>query len=137
MTGPSLRWLAIAAALLMTACAPQVTPDPPPAPSAEATPYLPPDERPSSTQTQACADRGGTYQRAGRVGGLHCIVRYADAGKRCTDGAQCQGDCRLTDVAAMPRDGTAAVGVCQADSNRFGCYATITDGKADAAICVD
>lgn len=133
-----LRFLPVlVAALLTVACAPQVAPEPPPPPTAEATPFLPRETPPSPAQTQACADRGGTYQQAGMLGGWHCIVRYADAGKRCTDGAQCQGDCRLTDVTALSRDGAAAVGICQADSNRFGCYATLTDGKADAAICVD
>ena len=85
----------------------------------------------------ACAARGGKMLPQGRMQSLQCVVSYTDAGQRCTDGDDCQGDCRVEDVADAPHAGAAAVGQCQATSSRFGCYATVENGKARAAICVD
>ncbi len=92
---------------------------------------------PESPAAADCLARGGTMQRVGRMQTMQCVVRYADAGKRCTDSDQCAGECRTTDVTARPAQGTAAVGQCQADSNRFGCFTRVEDGKADPTLCVD
>ena len=73
----------------------------------------------------------------GRMQSVRCVITYADAGTRCTDGDDCAGDCRVEDVANAPAAGTNAVGQCQASSSRFGCYTTIEGGKAEATICVD
>ena len=73
----------------------------------------------------------------GRMQSVRCVITYADAGRRCTDGDDCAGDCRVDDVANAPAAGSNAVGQCQANSSRFGCYTTIEDGKAGATICVD
>ncbi len=112
-----------AVALTMAACAPKVVEN-----GAE-----------SAVQTPTaanCAARGGTMQAVGRAQTMQCVVKYADAGKRCTTGSDCAGDCRV-EGAPFPREGAAAVGVCQADSRPFGCHATVENGKATAAICVD
>ena len=85
----------------------------------------------------ACAARGGKMLPQGRMQSLQCVVSYTDAGQRCTDGDDCQGDCRVEDVADAPQAGAAAVGQCQATSSRFGCYTTVESGKAEATICVD
>lgn len=85
----------------------------------------------------ACAARNGTMQRVGRLQTMQCVVRYADAGKRCTDGDQCQGDCRYEGDASALAPGASVAGVCQADSNRFGCQTPIEDGKAGPTLCVD
>ena len=85
----------------------------------------------------ACAARGGKMLPQGRMQSLQCVVSYTDAGQRCTDGDDCQGDCRVEDVANAPQAGAAAVGQCQATSSRFGCYTTVESGKAEATICVD
>ncbi|MCS6624479.1 hypothetical protein N0B44_16290 [Roseibacterium beibuensis] len=85
----------------------------------------------------ACAAKGGKMLPQGRMQSLQCVVSYTDAGQRCTDGADCQGDCRVEDVTNAPSAGAAAVGQCQATSSRFGCYTTVEDGKAEATICVD
>ncbi|HYC74103.1 hypothetical protein [Brevundimonas sp.] len=100
-----------------------------------------------ATETQAaqtpaaaaadCAQRGGKMLPQGRMQTLQCVVSYSDAGRRCTDGDDCQGDCRIEDAAGTPHAGTAAVGQCQATSSRFGCYTTVEGGKAEATICVD
>ena len=85
----------------------------------------------------ACAARGGKMLPQGRMQSLQCVVSYTDAGQRCTDGDDCQGDCRVEDVADAPQAGAAAVGQCHATSSRFGCYTTVESGKAEATICVD
>jgi hypothetical protein len=95
------------------------------------------EEGPVRTPTAAdCAARGGTMQPVGRMQSVQCVVRYADAGKACTTGEQCQGDCRVED-APFPVEGATASGRCQADSRPFGCYARVQNGKATPAICVD
>lgn len=132
---------ALSALALLGACAPGETPvaDEGVGPRAEA----------PSTQARAeCRARGGEMQRVGLLGSWQCIVRYADAGKRCTDGDQCQGDCRAADtrppppragepVPSRPAPQPVTEGVCQADSNQFGCYAVVEDGRAAPMICVD
>jgi len=113
-----------AAALLAAACAPQTTT------SAGS------DAPMQSAEASACATRGGAMKQVGRMQSWQCVISYADAGKRCTDGAQCQGDCRVegnTGAAA----GTATAGVCQATSDRFGCHATVVDGKVGPTLCID
>lgn len=125
-----MKLSAIAAAfgLLLAACAPT--------PGAETT--GPEAAAPvQSADAQACARRGGEMRQVGRMQSWQCIVKYADAGKRCTDGAQCQGDCRVQGDNARPAEGQAVAGVCQADSDRFGCYTTIKNGRAEPTLCVD
>lgn len=91
---------------------------------------------PESRAAADCLARNGTMQPVGRMQTLQCVVRYADAGKRCTDSDQCAGECRTAD-AARPAEGAAVAGICQADSNGFGCFTRVEDGKAEATLCVD
>ena len=122
----SLR-LAIAttAALLLAACAPVA-----PAPDG---PVIT-DQTPTAA---ACAARGGELQPVGRMQSLQCVIKYVDAGKRCTDGDDCLGDCRIEDMASRPQEGAPAVGQCQASSNRFGWFTTVEGGRAEATLCID
>lgn len=90
-----------------------------------------------ANEAQACAARGGKMLPQGRMQSLQCVVSYSDGGNRCTDGDQCEGSCRIPDVADAPLEGAAAVGQCQPTSSRFGCYTTVEDGKAAATICID
>jgi hypothetical protein len=89
------------------------------------------------TDAAVCAAQGGKMLPQGRMQTMRCLISYTDAGTRCTDGDQCQGDCRIEEAAGTPHAGTAAVGQCQANSSRFGCYTTVEDGKAEATLCVD
>jgi len=119
-----MRLLIAALALMASACSPMATQAPDGASSGQ-------------TAEAACAARNGTMQRVGRLQTMQCVVRYADAGKRCTDGDQCAGDCRYEgDVSAIAPNASVA-GVCQADSNRFGCQTPIEDGKATPTLCID
>lgn len=86
---------------------------------------------------QDCAARGGELRRVGRMGSWQCITPFADAGRPCTDGSQCAGDCRLPDAARTPLPDEAVAGVCQADSSRFGCFTTVENGRAGPTICID
>lgn len=116
-----MRALLATAALalsLLTACAPTV---PAPAPAAQ-------------TTEAACAARGGVIQKAGKLQLPTCVTPYADAGKACTDKAQCQGACILE--GNLETEGPVT-GQCQKTSMQFGCYAKVVDGKATGAICVD
>ena len=84
----------------------------------------------------ACAAQGGSMQRVGRLQTLQCVVRYADAGKRCTSGDQCQGDC-VSSTLGGDQTPPATSGQCAADSNRFGCRTTIENGRAQPTLCID
>ncbi|VWX51986.1 hypothetical protein [Novosphingobium sp. 9U] len=80
----------------------------------------------------ACAAVGGQVERRGRLQAEQCVHPFADAGKACTDKAQCQGKC-----IAQGNASDATAGQCQADDRMFGCYSEIVGGKASNAICVD
>ena len=125
-----LKALLFVAGLALAACSPTPAPEP----------FVPAFEAPEppkmTVSSSACTARGGEMRQVGRMQSWQCVISYADAGKRCTDGAQCQGDCRVegnTGAAA----GTATAGVCQATSDRFGCHATVVDGKVGPTLCID
>ena len=110
-----------AAALAFSACAPNQG-DPP-----DATPK----------DQIACEAQGGDWRREGLLGEYMCVLPYADAGEACTDGDQCDGDCRL-EYGPSHKPGTEPVtGVCQANSSPFVCFATVEDGRVETTICVD
>jgi len=120
-----MRILIAALALLAAAC----TPMPGTATSA-AGPV-------SSLSATDCAARGGTMKAVGRLQSMQCVIPHADAGKTCTDGDQCAGDCRIEDVAQRPAAGASVTGRCQATSEPFGCFTRVEDGRAAATLCVD
>ena len=125
-----LKALLLAAGLALAACSP--TPAPEPAvPTAEAP--VPPT---MSVSSSACTARGGEMRQVGRMQSWQCVVKYADAGKRCTDASQCEGQGEIAGNSGVA-PGARAVGQCQADSNRFGCRTTVKDGKAEATLCID
>ena len=138
-----MKRLIFIAALLAAACQPLPAEDaaqPSPGQGGteiDTTDVPPPVRVPESAAAADCMARGGEMKPQGRMQTLQCVVSYADAGKRCTTGGDCLGDCRVEDVAAAPAAGTTAVGQCQATNSRFGCYTPVEDGKAGATICVD
>lgn len=118
------QFIIIAAALLAAACTPVTSS--PAAPSG-----------PEQSQSVAtCEARGGEIRRVGRLQSEQCVIRYADAGKACTSGGQCAGDCRI-DQSPFPEAGQVAQGRCQAESQNFGCHANVENGRATSAICID
>lgn len=119
-----IRPTLLAAALLLASCAPQTR-----------TPTT--DGPVRSVEASACTQRGGTLKQVGRLQSWQCVVNYADAGKRCTDGDQCQGDCRLPGGTTPPAPNASVAGVCQADSDNFGCHTSVEAGKVGVGICID
>ena len=117
-----MRILIAALALIAAACSPM---------TGQA-----PDAAAGQTAEVACAAQGGTLQRVGRMQTVQCVIAYADAGKRCTDGDQCGGDCLVAETGSVEA-GAAAVGQCAPTSNRFGCATRVESGKADATLCID
>lgn len=113
------------------ACAPQpAAPEAPPAAGEQSF-----SREMSAADKAACTSAGGTVQRRGRIQAESCVHAFADAGKVCTDSAQCEGKC--VGSAGDATSATAVKGQCQADDRLFGCYAEVKDGKAVNAICVD
>lgn len=115
-----IRALTACLALAVAACAP---------------PPTTPSDTPSLSSA-ACEARGGTMKPVGRMQTVQCVIAYADAGKPCTDGSQCQGDCRA-EPAGAANEAAPVRGVCQAESNRFGCFTTIRNGRAEPTLCID
>ena len=127
-----MRPLIIALALAaLAACAPPVSPAA--GGAADPAPISAPADA-GSSEAAACQARGGTLRPVCMMGSLQCVISYPDAGRACRDGDDCQGDCR-TDAGA--RAGQAVTGQCQASSDPCGCFATVEDGRATAALCVD
>jgi putative hemolysin len=125
-----LKALLFAAGLALAACSQTPVPEPV-VPTTEA-----PEPPTMSVSASACTARGGEMQQVGRMQSWQCVVKYADAGKRCTDASQCEGQCEITGNSGVA-PGTATAGVCQADSNRFGCRTTVENGKAGNTLCID
>jgi hypothetical protein len=115
------QFLIAAFVLGLAACAPV---DPAPTPGTSA----------GSAQTD-CTARGGTMQRVGRAQTLQCVITYADAGRVCQSGSECQSRSCVGPVDASGRSNVS--GQCQSTNMAFGCYTRINNGRAEAAICVD
>ena len=104
----------------------RMTPDAPAPPPGQVEPILgtPPH----------CSAQNGTLQPVCRRQMLQCVIAYRDAGKACTDGDQCAGDC----LYEGPENPSGAVtGMCQANSDPCGCKTTIEDGRIARSLCVD
>ncbi|MBI5939301.1 MAG: hypothetical protein HY859_02630 [Caulobacterales bacterium] len=94
----------------------------------------------SAGERAQCRAKGGTVGLVGMFGTPACIIPYSDAGKACRDGSDCQGQC-IVDLdgppGSGPKPGDQTTGQCQKDDQQFGCFATVVDGKAAQALCVD
>lgn len=141
-----LLFLTALGALALGGCTPAEAPQPGPVAPGPVTPTAPtgPAEpagnqsyarEMSAADKAACTSGGGTVQRRGMLGMEMCVYAYADAGRQCTDSAQCEGKCVGSAGSVAPDK--AATGQCQADDRLFGCYAEIKGGKSAYAICVD
>lgn len=98
-------------------------------------------QKPVATETvNVTACPGGFMERRGLTPWPTCVIPYSDAGKSCSDGGDCQGQCLLKydgNVDAHPI-GTAASGQCQPQEPAIGCYAQIRQGLvATGFLCTD
>lgn len=80
-----------------------------------------------------CLQRGGQWMQLGRAQVKQCLLRTNDAGKACSDSAQCEGLCLAPEGS---QDGAAVGGTCAVDTNKFGCQQRLRDGVA-VTMCVD
>lgn len=114
-----------------TAPPPSAPPQPAPAPP----PAGPSSPQPTAAEIKACAARGGKIQPVCMLGGLECVIRFRDGGKKCTDKKDCTGEC-LFEGSSPPPSGKAS-GACQRTSDPCGCKIPIVAGKVQPGICVD
>ncbi|HEY8614987.1 hypothetical protein [Phenylobacterium sp.] len=135
-----MRRLILAAVLALAACAaPAASSDAPkpirPAPSGGAHPDQPESPGRQPPDAAACARQGGTVRPVCMLGRPMCVIPFADAGKACTDGDQCQGDCRFQ--GAKPPPGGKVTGQCQRSNDPCGCFSNVEDGQVTGGLCVD
>lgn len=100
---------------------------------------IPDPQRLPETDSSRCEAMGGNVQTVCRLGLPTCVLPYSDAGKSCSDSAQCKGSCWLADLkqGESIRPGELAIGECQSDSNICGCHFEILGGIIQPGICVD
>jgi len=85
---------------------------------------------------EACQSIGGTMQPQGMAGCFSCVQQYSDGGQVCTDGSECQGDCRGW-MDMEQTEGGEFAGECAYDDSIFGCYSIIKEGKQVSGGCID
>ncbi len=99
--------------------------------STTATPVIPKDE-------QSCRVAGGTWRPVCLMGTPACVIKFADAGKTCRDGDDCQGrQCRYEGKELPNMDGKPATGKCLSHSDPCGCFTLVEDGKIQGTLCAD
>jgi hypothetical protein len=100
---------------------------------------LPPGAQ--SADPKQCQARKGRLVQTIMPGFKVCAIPYADGGKTCTDGSQCEGSCLVTQAdpewANARRLGQTVAGHCQTEMPFLGCFAPVERGRSTQAICVD
>ena len=91
---------------------------------------------------EGCSACGGEWAAHGLVGAqqgtMSCLCPTVDGGKRCRDGAECQGEC-LTDgvdhevTAAGPPALGFFVGKCSRFRTTYGCHRVIASGALQSS----
>lgn len=84
----------------------------------------------------ACQSLGGSMQPEGEAGCYSCTQQYSDGGQLCTDGSDCQGDCRGW-IGFEKMEDDIYTGECAYDDSVFGCYTVIENGKQISGHCID
>ncbi len=83
---------------------------------------------------EACAKTGGEVRPVCMRGMPMCVVPFPDAGKTCSDSAECMGTCR-GDGSAQPEK--PATGICSRDTDPCGCFQMVEKGVAQYPLCAD
>jgi hypothetical protein len=94
----------------------------------------------SADERAQCEGRGGRIAIAGLSGNEMCALPLADAGKRCTSGGQCLGECMFDRTGLKgrpPRPGKRVTGRCQATDYPYGCRTTVENERLQPGLCVD
>lgn len=85
-----------------------------------------------------CQKQGGTISKEGLLGRDFCVVEFADKGKACSDGSDCQAErCIVENVSAGQEMSDSIKGICPSDNVPFGCYGTVNSGQLSGFMCVD
>lgn len=126
----------LALVLTLGACADPPLPSPPPQLAGGFQRDMAPEA------ARACVRSGGTVRRGGMMGAEFCVHSHADAGKACTDGAQCLGRACYWQTPDGPEPppppaGAPVIGQCAASTDGFGCWQPVKDGKIGPGLCVD
>jgi putative hemolysin len=123
-----MRIRVVIAALVVAACSPAAEPPAPAEPAPTATP---------AADQASCIAKSGEWRPVCRMQQPACVMTFADAGKACTDGDDCAGDCMAPNSAGFAPTGATVSGVCAVNDDPCGCKQTVESGKATAAICID
>jgi hypothetical protein len=112
-----------------------------PVASAVAAPAPPPRTRKPPPRTEReCKACNGDWRIHGLSQAPSCNCRTTDGGKRCRDGAECQGLCTAADdperevVERGPPARGFFVGRCSKFVTIFGCYRPIDDGASSSPV---
>jgi hypothetical protein len=89
-----------------------------------------------SQQRAQCSARSGKVMIAGLSGNEICALPLADAGKSCTSGSQCIGDCLLDGNLPMG-PGVRVAGRCEPTDYGFGCRTIVENSRVQHRICID
>lgn len=96
-------------------------------------------------EAAVCAAQGGDLRRVCMAQGHQCVKPFPDAGKVCSDSAECAGEC-LIDLATycnesgecadpkVPNPGDAVTGVCQRNDDPCGSFVIVREGRAQPII---
>ncbi|STZ64004.1 Uncharacterised protein [Moraxella lacunata] len=84
-----------------------------------------------------CQKQGGTISPQGLLAHDFCVVEFADKGKVCTDGGDCQAGRCIAKVNSSIENSSQAKGVCPSNNVPFGCYGTVNKGQFGGFLCVD
>ena len=85
----------------------------------------------------ACTKQGGVIRKVCLSQSLACVVPYRDAGKACTDNAQCKGGCIYQSTGKPLPAGGKVVGTCKRTNDPCGCFAEVVKGKVTPGFCRD
>jgi len=108
--------------------------------SSRAESALAPSRKPPPRTERECKACNGEWKKHGIAPAASCNCRTTDGGKRCRDGAECQGLCVGKDdperevVERGPPARGFFVGRCSTFSTVFGCYRAIDDGASARAV---
>lgn len=70
----------------------------------------------------------------GLAGFWQCEFRLSDGGQACRSNTDCQGACLAPEGSHI---GQQVVGQCASVKPLYGCYARVSAGVAEPALCVD
>lgn len=99
------------------------------------------NKRLSDEERSSCIAKGGRVATFGLLNGEGCVLPMKDAGKKCTDGSQCDGGTCFLDERKLgfkaPKRGQKVVGQCAATNFTFGCAWRVSKGQSSVPMCVD